>query len=77
MKNAVIVVVLTAMPVTLAHAQGTKYYVGWDDAAKKCIVVENTPTTNKVEGGGPFNSKAEAEAAFKKVKGCSPESMKK
>jgi hypothetical protein len=77
MKNVLMALVLTTLPLTIAHAQGTKYYVGWDDAAKKCIVVENTPTTAKVEGGGPYNSRAEAEAAFKTVKGCSAESMKK
>lgn len=78
MKKLHLLVMFAALATTSAQAQvsATKYYIDWDDAAKKCIVVENKPTTDKVAGGGPYDSKPQAEAAFKTVKGCSPESMK-
>jgi hypothetical protein len=69
---------MLALVTTSAQAQvsGTKYYIDWDDAANKCVVVENKSTTDRVTGGGRYESRAQAEAAFKTVKGCSPESMK-
>ena len=64
-----------ALAITAAPAQQNapkgKFYVDWDDAAKKCIVVTEKPTLHDVAGGGPFNTRAEALAAFKKIKGCS------
>ena len=78
MKKLYSLVMFAALATTSAQAQvsGTKYYIDWDDAAKKCIVVENKPTIDKITGGGPYESKAQAEDAFKTVKGCSPDSMK-
>lgn len=78
MKKLHLLVMFAALVTTSAQAQvsGTKYYIDWDDAAKKCIVVADKPTTGKVAGGGPYESRAQAEAAFKSVKGCSPEVMK-
>jgi hypothetical protein len=77
MRKLLSLAAFVALATTAAQAQvsGTKYYVDWNDASKKCIVAENKPT-NLVVGGGPFESRAEAESAFKTVKGCSPESMK-
>ncbi|MFO1109710.1 MAG: hypothetical protein U1E61_11045 [Bradyrhizobium sp.] len=76
MKNAFMLFALTVLSVTFAQAQGTKYYVDWDYAAKKCVVVDKRPTNPNLADLPPYNSKAEAEAAFKVLKGCSPESMK-
>ena len=78
MKTLQLLVVLAALTTISAQAQvsATKYYIDWDNSAQKCVVVENKPTINQIAGGGPFDSKAQAEAAFKVVKGCSPESMK-
>jgi hypothetical protein len=62
---------LVAFAATPAPAQTQQFWIDWDDAAKKCIVVTAKPTDKTVEGGGPFRSRAEAEAALKRVKGCS------
>jgi hypothetical protein len=48
-----------------------QFYIDWDNAAKKCIIVTAKPTDKNIEGGGPFRTRAEAEAALKTVKGCS------
>jgi hypothetical protein len=78
MKRTLLFLSLASLAPASAWAQGTgtKFYVDWDNAAKKCVVVETKPANN-VEGGGPFDSKAQAEAALKTVAGCGGEPMKK
>jgi hypothetical protein len=56
---------------TLAFTPPGQFYIDYDNAAKKCIIVTQKPTDKTVEGGGPFRTRAEAEAALKTVKGCS------
>ena len=72
MKGVMFFSCLSMLAVSSAFAQssGTQFYVDWDNAAKKCIVVTAKPADKNIEGGGPFISRAAAEAAFKKVKGC-------
>jgi hypothetical protein len=80
MKKTLLFFTLAALAPASAWAQGTggKFYVDWDNAAKKCVVVETKPANNNVEGGGPYNSKAEAETALKTtIVGCSGAPMKK
>jgi hypothetical protein len=79
MKKTLLFLTLAALAPASAWAQGTggKFYVDWDNSAKKCVVVESKPANN-VEGGGPYSSKAEAEAALKTtVAGCGGVPMKK
>ena len=76
MKTLQLFIVFAMLGIAAAKAQDGKFYVDWDDAAKKCIIVQTKPTVHQVTGGGPFDTRAQAEAALKVVKGCSPESMK-
>ena len=59
MKKLHLLAIFAALVTTSAQAQvsGTKYYIDWDNAAKKCIVVADRPTTGKVVGGGPYESR--------------------
>lgn len=75
MKTLQLFTLFATLGITTAQAQEAKYYIDWDDAAKKCVI-QNKPPVNQIAGGGPFDSRAQAEAALKVVKGCSPESMK-
>jgi hypothetical protein len=63
---------LAFTPTLAQNAPGSgQFYIDWDNAAGKCIIVTQKPTDKTIEGGGPFKTRAEAEAAFKTVKGCS------
>jgi hypothetical protein len=74
-EQRLVLCVLATLAFTPASAQNApdsaQFYIDWDNAAKKCIVVTQKPTDKTVEGGGPFRTRAEAEAALKTVKGCS------
>jgi hypothetical protein len=72
MKKTLFVVALAALAPTFAWAQGTtgKFYVDWDNAAKKCVVVEKRPTNPTLADLPPYNSRAEAETGLKTVNGC-------
>jgi hypothetical protein len=74
-KQRLVFCVLATLAFTPASAQNApspgQFYIDYDDAAKKCIIVTQKPTDKTVEGGGPFRTRAEAEAALKTVKGCS------
>lgn len=74
-EQYLVLCVLATLAFTPALAQNVPasgpFYIDWDNAAKKCIIVTQKPTDKTVEGGGPFKTRAEAEAAFKTVKGCS------
>jgi hypothetical protein len=60
--------------ITTASGQGTntkmQFYIDWDFAAKKCIIVSEKPTNPNMVNNGPFNTRAEAETAIKTFKGC-------
>ena len=74
-EQHLVLCVLATLAFTPALAQSApaseQFYIDWDNAAKKCIIVTQKPTDKTVEGGGPFKTRAEAEAALKTVKGCS------
>ena len=63
--------VLAAFAFTPALAQTGQFWIDYDNATSKCLVVTQKPTDKTIVGGGPFKTRAEAEAALKTVKGCS------
>ena len=69
-EHFLVLCALVTFVFTPASAQTDQFWIDWNNAAKKCIVVTQKPTGN-IEGGGPFRTRAEAEAALKTVKGCS------
>jgi hypothetical protein len=80
MNKTLLFFTLAALAPASAWAQGAggKFYVDWDFAAKKCVVVEKRPTNPALADLPPYNSKAEAEAALKTtVVGCGGVPMKK
>jgi hypothetical protein len=70
-EHLLVLCALATFVFTPASAQTGQFWIDWDNAAKKCIVVTQKPTDKNVEGGGPFRTRADAEAALKTVKGCS------
>jgi hypothetical protein len=74
-EQRLVLCVLATLAFTPALAQNApasgQFYIDWDNAAKKCTIVTQKPTDKTIEGGGPFKTQAEAEAALKTVKGCS------
>ena len=74
-EQRLVLCVLATLAFTPALAQNApasgQFYIDWDNAAKKCTIVTQKPTDKTIEGGGPFKTQAEAEAAVKTVKGCS------
>ena len=74
-EQYLVLCVLATLAFTPALAQNVppsgQFYIDWDNSAKKCIIVTQKPTDKPVDGGGPFKTRAEAEAALKTVKGCS------
>ncbi|MGB8402322.1 hypothetical protein [Bradyrhizobium sp.] len=45
------------------------FYVDWNAAARRCIVTTDKPVYHVIDGG-PFETRAEARAAIKTIKGC-------
>lgn len=69
--GAVVLGAVASLRIMPASAQTGQFWIDWDNVAKKCIVVTKQPADKKIEDGGPFKTQAEAQAAFKNVKGCS------
>jgi hypothetical protein len=71
MRKLLVVGAFVISSITTASAQATKtqYYIDWDFAAKKCIVVTEKPTNPDMHNG-PFNTRAEALTAIKTFTGC-------
>jgi hypothetical protein len=74
MRKLLVFSALVISAITTAWAQGqapkTQFFIDWDNAAKKCVVVTAKPADKDIVGGGPFNTRDEAVAAIKNVKGC-------
>lgn len=67
---------LSVLAVSAVSAQSGQFYLDWDKTTKQCTVVTSKPTDKSIAGGGPFATRAEAEAAIKTVAGCSDKPMK-
>jgi hypothetical protein len=77
MRKILLFLTLAALVPASAWAQAGKFYVDWDNTAKKCVVVEKRPTNPALADLPPYNSRAEAEAGLKTVNGCEVGPMKK
>ena len=50
MKTLQLFTLFATLGITTAQAQEAKYYIDWDDAAKKCVI-QNKPPVNQIAGG--------------------------
>jgi hypothetical protein len=50
--------------------QTGQFYVDWNRSTRRCVIVVGKPIIYNVVGGGPFETRSEAKAAIKTIKGC-------
>jgi hypothetical protein len=47
-----------------------QFYVDFNWSTRRCVIVVGRPIVYHVVGGGPFETRSEAKAAIKTIKGC-------